>query len=250
MSAATTTAAPALACDRIDFSYGRLQVLFGISLEVAEGEALALLGTNGAGKSTLLRVISGLARAGAGSVRHRGQDITDVAPDGCVRRGIVQVAGGKAVFPSLSVAENLTAGAYTIRRDADLVRTRRDDVLALFPDLAGRLKQPAGTLSGGQQQMLALAKGLMLDPSLLLIDEFSLGLAPVVVGQLMEVVAELRRRGVTLVIVEQSVNVALALAERAVFMEKGEIRFEGPAAELLERDDIVRAVFLGGGQEA
>jgi ABC-type branched-subunit amino acid transport system ATPase component len=249
MAAAPVTTAPVLTVEGLDFSYGRLQVLFGVGLTVAEGEVLALLGTNGAGKSTLLRVISGLAEPQQGDVLLDG---VSLAADGAaqrVKRGIVQVAGGKATFPALSVEENLAAAAYTIRRDRDLVAERRQRVLELFEELAGCLKQPAGTLSGGQQQMLALAKGLMLEPRLLLIDEFSLGLAPVVVTRLIEVVEELKRRGVTMVIVEQSVNVALCLAQRAVFMEKGEIRFEGQADELLDRDDIVRAVFLGSSAE-
>jgi ABC-type branched-subunit amino acid transport system ATPase component len=238
--------APAvLAVEDLDFSYGRLQVRFGVGLSVSAGEVLALLGTNGAGKSTLLRVISGLAPPQRGDVVLDGTSICSESAEQRVRRGIVQVPGGKATFPGLTVAENLLAAAYTIRRNRDLVAERRGRVLELFPDLAGRLKQTAGTLSGGQQQMLALAKGLMLDPRVLLIDEFSLGLAPVVVGELMEVVEELKRREITMIIVEQSVNVALCVAERAVFMEKGEIRFEGRADELLERDDIVRAVFLG-----
>jgi ABC-type branched-subunit amino acid transport system ATPase component len=229
----------------LDVSYGRLQVLFGVDLAVRQGETLALLGTNGAGKSTLLRAISGLVRPDAGQIMLGDESLNDLGPDARVRRGVVQMAGGKATFGGLTVAENLTVGAYPIRRNRDLVEQRRKAVLALFPDLAKRQRQPAGTLSGGQQQMLALAKALMLEPRALLIDEFSLGLAPIVVGQLMEVVAELERAGVTMVIVEQSVNVALCMAQRAVFMEKGEIRFEGPAQELLEREDIVRAVFLG-----
>jgi ABC-type branched-subunit amino acid transport system ATPase component len=238
--------AAALTVSDLDVSYGRLQVLFGVGLEVAEGEVLALLGTNGAGKSTLLRAVTGLCEPDRGDVHFRGAPIHERPPHERVAQGIVMVAGGKALFPGLTVNENLTAGAYGLRRDRDLVEARRRAVLELFGDLATRLKQPAGTLSGGQQQMLAIAKALMLDPKLLLIDEFSLGLAPVVVGQLIEVVEELRRRRVTMVIVEQSVNVALRLAERAVFMEKGEVRFEGASQELAERDDIVRAVFLGG----
>jgi ABC-type branched-subunit amino acid transport system ATPase component len=245
MAAAPPIAPPVLQVSGVDVSYDRLQVLFGVDLHINEGEILALLGTNGAGKSTLLRAISGLMPVDQGEIALDGESLLGYGPDGRVLRGVVQVSGGNATFGGLTVGENLTAAAYTIRRDQDLVEERRQMVLDLFPELAERPGQLAGTLSGGQQQMLALAKGLLLDPRVLLIDEFSLGLAPVVVAQLMEVVEELQRRGTTIVLVEQSVNVALCLATRAVFMEKGEVRFEGPAQELLDRDDIVRAVFLG-----
>ena len=181
-----------------------------------------------------------------GTVRLNGRDITSLQAEARVGMGIVQVPGGKAVFPSLTVAENLTAGGYLHLRDKARTASRVADALALFPVLETRLKQPAGTLSGGEQQMLAIAKALLLDPEILLIDELSLGLAPVVVQQLLETVEHLKARGITMVIVEQSVNVALTIADRAVFMEKGQVRFEGPAAELLERDDLVRAVFLSG----
>jgi branched-chain amino acid transport system ATP-binding protein len=146
----------------------------------------------------------------------------------------------------MTVTENLLAGAHTFIWDRERVRARVDDVLELFPRLRERLDQPAGLMSGGEQQQLALAKALLLEPRLLCIDELSLGLAPVVVGQLLEVVERLKERGVTMVLVEQSVNVALSISDRAVFMEKGQVRFEGPAADLAGRDDLVRAVFLGG----
>ncbi|MCU1463687.1 MAG: major facilitator superfamily 1 [Acidimicrobiales bacterium] len=229
----------------VDFGYSQVQVLFDVSLRVAPGEVLALLGTNGAGKSTLLRVISGLGRPSRGRVVFRGRDITDVAPEARVTLGIVQVAGGRGVFPSLPVRDNLIAGGFLLRHDQRELRRRIDEVLSLFPVLAQRIGQPAATLSGGERQMLALAMGLLLDPSVLLLDELSLGLAPVVVAELMAVVAGLKGRGVTMIVVEQSVNVALSMADRAIFLEKGEVRFEGRADDLLERDDLVRAVFLG-----
>ena len=229
----------------VDFSYGHVQVLFDVNLDVSGGEVLALLGTNGAGKSTLLRVISGLATPDRGIVRFDGAIVTSHSPPDRVRRGIVQVAGGKAVFASLTVQDNLRAGAYSYKWDRDRIGQHTDEVLELFPALARRLSQLAGTLSGGEQQMLAIAKALMLDARLLMIDELSLGLAPVVVQELLGVVDRLKTQGITMVIVEQSVNVALELSDRAVFMEKGEVRFTGPAADLLERDDLVRAVFLG-----
>jgi len=239
-------AAPLLEVCNLDFSYGHLQVLFDVSIDVREGEVLALLGTNGAGKSTLLRVISGLAPPDRGVVRFDHEDVTVASASHRVRLGIVQISGGKAVFGSLSVAENLRAGAHTYKWQKQRIRDRCDAALALFPPLGERLNQQAGTLSGGEQQMLAIAKALMLDPKMLIIDELSLGLAPAVVQELLGVVEQLKARGITMVIVEQSVNVALALAERAVFMEKGEVRFTGKATDLLERDDLVRAVFLGG----
>jgi len=237
---------PALQIRHLDYSYGAVQVLFDVNLDVERGEVLALLGTNGAGKSTLLRAISGLGYADRGTVRLAGRTVTFSDPGTRVRLGIVQVPGGRAVFPSLTVAENLMAGAHTFIWDRERVRARVDEVLGLFPVLRERLDQAAGSLSGGEQQMLGLAGGLLLDPQVLLIDELSLGLAPVVVQQLLEIVQRLKETGLTMVIVEQSINVALAVADRAVFMEKGQVRFEGPAAELAERGDLVRAVFLGG----
>jgi ABC-type branched-subunit amino acid transport system ATPase component len=241
-----TDAPPLLEVCNLDFSYGHLQVLFDVSIDVRDGEVLALLGTNGAGKSTLLRVISGLAPPDRGVVRFDREDVTAASAGHRVRLGIVQISGGKAVFGSLSVGDNLRAGAHTYKWQKQRIRDHCEAALALFPRLGERLDQQAGTLSGGEQQMLAIAKALMLDPKVLIIDELSLGLAPVVVQELLGVVEQLKERGTTMVIVEQSVNVALALAERAVFMEKGEVRFTGRAADLLERDDLVRAVFLGG----
>jgi ABC-type branched-subunit amino acid transport system ATPase component len=235
----------ALSVDRVDFSYGRLQVLFGVSLDVAPGEALALLGTNGAGKSTLLRVVSGLERPSAGTVRFDGEDITGTPAERLPGRGLVLIPGGKAVFPDLTVAENLDMQMLAVRHRRDWARQQREHVYAVFPRLVERLGQPAGSLSGGEQQQLALAKALLLDPRLLCIDELSLGLAPVVVQELMETVRRIQATGVALILVEQSLNIAAEMCERAVFMEKGEIRFEGRTADLLERDDIARAVFLG-----
>ena len=237
---------PILRVTDVDFAYGRLQVLFGVSLHVDPGESLALLGTNGAGKSTLLRVVSGLERASAGSVELDGRDVTGADAEALVRQRVVLVPGGRAVFPDMTVAENLEMQCFTIRKRRAEVTERRDSVLATFPRLGERLHQRAGTMSGGEQQQLALAKALLLDPVLLCIDELSLGLAPIVVEELLETVGRIQARGVSMVLVEQSLNVAVAMCERAVFMEKGEVRFEGKTSDLLERDDIARAVFLGG----
>jgi ABC-type branched-subunit amino acid transport system ATPase component len=170
--------------------------------------------------------------------------LTTASPAARLARGIVHVPGGKATFPSLSVRDNLRARGWSVRRD-DLIG-RIDRALDLFPALRTRLEQPAGALSGGEQQMLALAGALLLNPKVLMIDELSLGLAPIMVQQLLQVMSSLKKEGLTTLIVEQSINVALTLADRAVFMEKGQVRFQGPATELLDRDDLVRAVFLGG----
>ena len=229
----------------VSFSYGALQVLFGVSLRVREGEVLALLGTNGAGKSTVLRVLTGLAAPQSGEVWFRGEEITGRPAEWLAERGLVQVPGGKAVFPDLSVRDNLLVGAHLLRSRPKVVSERMDEVLDLFPRLQQRLSQPAGSLSGGEQQQLALGKALLLRPSLLCIDELSLGLAPVIVEELLDTVRRVRDRGTTLVIVEQSLNIAASLCDRAVFLEKGAVRFEGHPGELLARDDIARAVFLG-----
>jgi ABC-type branched-subunit amino acid transport system ATPase component len=237
---------PLLSCRGIDFSYGPLQVLFGVDIKVDEGEMVALLGTNGAGKSTLLRVIAGLGTPSSGTVRLRGEDITFADPGERVRLGVSQIPGGKAVFGPLSVAENLRLYGYALGRDRKSVDRGIEEAFATFPRLQERRNAPASTMSGGEQQMLALSKALILQPELLLIDELSLGLAPKVVGELLELVRAINATGTAVVLVEQSVNVALSLAERAYFMEKGEVRFDGRTADLLERPDILRSVFLRG----
>jgi ABC-type branched-subunit amino acid transport system ATPase component len=235
-----------LRCQRIDMAYGSVKILFGVDFEVRAGEIVALLGTNGAGKSTLLKAICGLVRPIAGTVWFKGENITKTPADVLARNGLSLMPGGKGVFPTLSVEENLRLASWLIRDDPERVALAKEEVFDLFPVLADRRGQMAGNLSGGEQQMLALGTCLVTRPELLMIDELSLGLAPTIVGQLLDVVREIHRRGTTIVIVEQSVNVALELAERAVFMEKGEVRFEGPAAELLDRPDILRAVFISG----
>ncbi|MBC8364200.1 MAG: MFS transporter [Actinobacteria bacterium] len=236
---------PALQVNNLDFCYGPVQVLFDVGFEVNRGETLALLGTNGAGKSTLLRVISGLGTPRRGVVRLGGRTITYTSPQLRAALGIHQLPGGNGVFPAMTVRQNLTMGAYIHRRDSDDVASRIDRVLGLFPDLANRQDQRASSMSGGQQQMLALARVLLHDPEILLIDELSLGLAPTVVQDLLGIIEQLQDGGQTIILVEQSLNVALAVADRAIFLEKGQVRFEGPAQELLERDDLARAVFLG-----
>jgi len=245
-AAADPASVPALQVHNLDFAYGSVQVLFDVSFEVARGEVLALLGTNGAGKSTLLRAVSGLGIPDRGVVRLGGRTITYAEAEDRFAAGLVQLRGGEGVFEDLSVADNLAASVLAAGLERAEVETRSERVLSMFPALAERPDTPGRSLSGGQQQMLALAMVLMHEPEVLLIDELSLGLAPVVVQELLGVVERLRERGQTMVIVEQSLNVALAFADRAIFMEKGRIRFEGPARELAERDDLARAVFLGG----
>ncbi|MET0159701.1 MAG: MFS transporter [Acidimicrobiales bacterium] len=231
----------------LEVGYDGVQVLFGVDLEILEGEIVALLGTNGAGKSTLLRAICGVIEADRGAVVFDGIDITHAPPHEIAARGVVQVPGGAGVFPSLTVDENLRLAGWLRRHDdpegSDLAMAR---AIEHFPILGRRGHEPAGDLSGGQQQMLALGMALIAQPKLLMIDELSLGLAPVVVERLLPLVREIRDDGATVILVEQSVNLALTVADRAYFMEKGEIRFEGPAADLLDRPDLLRSVFLEG----
>ena len=238
----------------VEAGYDNRTVLHGIDLHLDEGEVVALLGTNGAGKSTLLKSISGIVEADRGAIVLDGRDITHAPPNEIAALGIVQMPGGQGVFGSLTVRENLELAGWTNRRDSEGVAVATAEVLAMFPVLADRLDSPAANMSGGQQQMLALAMSFVMRPRVLLIDELSLGLAPVVVGQLLPIVRRMADDGVTVVLVEQSVNVALTVAERAYFMERGTIMFDGPTKELLERPDLLRSVFLasagGDGQDA
>jgi ABC-type branched-subunit amino acid transport system ATPase component/sugar phosphate permease len=237
---------PMLSARGIDFSYGQLQVLFDVDFTVDDGEMVALLGVNGAGKSTLLKVISGIGLPARGSVRYRGQEITYLDAERRLRLGITQVPGGRAVFGPMTVVENLRSYGYTMAGDKRAVDRAIETCFEAFPRLYERRGSLAATLSGGEQQMLGLSKALMLRPRLLLIDELSLGLAPVIVGQLLDMVRRINADGTAVVLVEQSVNIALNLVDHAYFMEKGEMRFDGRAEDLLARDDLLRAVFLQG----
>lgn len=228
----------------LEVAYGRVTVLRDVDFVVDPGEVVALLGTNGAGKSTLLKTLSGILRPRAGSLALDGEDLARMRPAEIVARGVVQMPGGRATFPGLTVLENLVIGGVTVERgDRD---ARVADVLHQFPWLADRAEQLAGSLSGGQQQMLALARALMTRPRVLMIDELSLGLAPSIVSELLDVVAGLREQGVAVVIVDQHVNLALECSDRAYFLERGRVRFSGPAAELRGRRDLLRAVFFAG----
>ena len=241
-----------LVCHGLDAGYDKVQVLFHVDLDVGDGEIVALLGTNGSGKSTVLRVLSGLLAADQGSVHYAGTDITRADPIDRVRQGIVMVPGGRGVFPSLTVAENLRMGGWLRRHDPRTLGATppgSSDYSRCSSDGSGTR---AGDLSGGEQQMLTLSQALLCEPRLLLIDELSLGLAPTVVAGLLDVVRELAMAGTTIVVVEQSLNVAASLAQRGVFLERGAVRFNGRTAELAERPDLARSVFLaiGTGQRA
>jgi ABC-type branched-subunit amino acid transport system ATPase component len=238
---------PILLAEDIDFAYGNVQVLFGVSMHVDRGEVLALLGTNGAGKSTLLRILAGLAKPRAGRVVLEGTDVTGASASAMVGNGVVLLPGGKAVFGDMTVAENIEIGAYTLRKSGVESARRQAEAFELFPRLHERRTSLAGSLSGGEQQQLALAKAFLLEPRILCIDELSLGLAPGIVQNLLEAVRNINAAGTTIVLVEQSLNVAASVAKRAVFMEKGEVRFEGSTKQLMERSDVARAVFLGAG---
>ena len=223
---------------------GGLGVLNGVDLTASPGEVVGLVGTNGAGKSTLLRVVGGLLRPSAGSVVVDGDDVTGWPAELRARHGVGLLPAGRGTFPSLTVAENLVAGAYTVIFDRPRATVRIDRVLELFPILRDRLDQRARTLSGGEQQMLGLAKTLLLEPRVLLIDELTLGIAPVAVEALLSVVDGQRREGVAVVLVEQSLNVAASICDTVVYLDRGEVRFEGPPDEFAGRDDLVRSVFL------
>jgi ABC-type branched-subunit amino acid transport system ATPase component len=229
----------------VDLHYGRVQILFDLSIEVEDGEFLALLGTNGAGKSTFLKAVSNLSPISAGRIAFRGDDITGLAPDEIAARGLAHVPGGRGLLADLTVEENLRLGGHLLRRRPGELRAGIDRAISLFPWMGERRRQLAGTLSGGQQQMLAIGRALVLQPVLLMVDELSLGLAPIVVEELMGLLGELHRDGVTILVVEQHATLAMEAAQRVVFLEKGEVRFSGPAADLRGRDDLLRSVFLG-----
>ena len=230
----------------VDVHYDRVQVLYGVDVTVRRGERVALLGTNGAGKSTILKAASGLIRPTAGGVRWKGEDASKLPAESLVRHGLGHVPGGRGLFPTLSVGENLRMGGYIYDDPAEVDKEVRR-AIHYFPWIGDRLEQPAGTLSGGEQQQLATARALMARPELLMIDELSLGLAPVVIERLMETVQRLHdEEGLTVLIVEQQASFALGYTDRAYFLEKGEVRYEGPAGGLSDRPDLLRSVFLAG----
>ncbi|TDD80122.1 ABC transporter ATP-binding protein [Actinomadura rubrisoli] len=239
------TRAPLLRVTGLHSRYGQVEALSGVSFEVAEGEIVALLGSNGAGKTTALRTVTGLHRARSGQVVLDGRDITRLGAHKIVAAGFGHVPEGRRVFAALTVAENLLLGGYLKRRDRAAVAARREEVYAMFPRLEERRGQAAGLLSGGEQQMLAIGRALMLRPRLLALDEPTMGLAPRTAQQVLRVVREIRDQGTTVLIVEQNAHQTLRLADRAYVLETGRIVLDGPAAELA-RDDRVKAAYLGG----
>jgi branched-chain amino acid transport system ATP-binding protein len=232
-----------LELDDITLLYGRIQALHGISLQVDEGEIVALIGANGAGKTTTMRAISGLRPIAAGSIRFNGEDITRLRADLRVIRGICQAPEGRGIFPGMSVLENLEMGAYT-RKDRAAISADLDRVYGLFPRLAERRRQAGGTLSGGEQQMLAVGRALMSRPKLLLLDEPSMGLAPMLIQQIFAIVTEINQQGTTILLVEQNAQQALSRAHRGYVLETGRIVKSGTGTEMLH-DPAVKEAYLG-----
>ena len=232
-----------LELDNVTLAYGRIQALHGISLTVGQGEVVALIGANGAGKSTTMRAISGLRPVAQGSIRFDGEDITKLRADLRVIRGVSQSPEGRGIFPGMTVRENLEMGAYT-RRNRSEIDQDMDRVFTLFPRLKEREKQAGGTLSGGEQQMLAVGRALMSRPKLLLLDEPSMGLAPMLIQQIFDIIVEINQQGTTVLLVEQNAQQALSRAHRAYVLETGRIVKEGTGAELLH-DPAVKDAYLG-----
>ena len=224
--------------------YGNIEALKGVSLEVEEGEIVTLIGSNGAGKSTTLRSISGLTPPRQGSIRFEGREIGETAPQDIVNLGISQAPEGRKIFPRMTVRENLDLGAY-LRRDGEQVRRDYDRVYDLFPRLKERERQPAGTMSGGEQQMLAIGRALMADPKLLLLDEPSMGLAPVLVERIYETIEDINKQGTTILLVEQNANYALQVSKRGYVLETGRIALADRSEALRENPDV-QAAYLGG----
>ncbi len=232
-----------LEIDNITLLYGRIQALHGISLTVDQGEIVALIGANGAGKTTTMKAISGLRPIASGAIRFDGQDITRMRADLRVVRGISQSPEGRGVFPGMTVLENLEMGAYT-RRDGPAIREDLDQVYELFPRLKERARQAGGTLSGGEQQMLAVGRALMSRPKLMLLDEPSMGLAPMLIQQIFSIITKINQQGTTILLVEQNAQQALSRAHRAYVLETGRIVKSGTGTELLH-DPAVKDAYLG-----
>lgn len=234
---------PLLELQGLEVQYGAVRALRGISFTVGEGEIVTLIGANGAGKTTTLRTISGLIAPWRGSIRYRGRDLHGIAPHRLVREGLVHVPEGRIIFGNLTVQENLDLAAWW-RRDTAEVRADLDRVFRMFPRLGERRRQRGGTLSGGEQQMLAVARGIMAHPRLMLLDEPSMGLAPLLVREIFHAIREIRRLGTTILLVEQNVNMALAVANRAYVLQTGEIILEGRPEDLRENPEV-RVAYLG-----
>jgi branched-chain amino acid transport system ATP-binding protein len=232
-----------LELDEIVVSYGRIEALHGVSVTIGEGEVVALIGANGAGKTTTMRAISGLRPLSSGAIRFQGEDISKLRADLRVRRGLCQSPEGRGIFPGMTVMENLDMGAYT-RRDRAGIAADLERVFGLFPRMSERRKQVAGTLSGGEQQMLAIGRALMSSPKLLLLDEPSMGLAPMLIRQIFDIISEISKQGTTILVVEQNAQQALSRADRAYVLETGRIVKEGTGSQLLI-DPSVKEAYLG-----
>jgi len=236
-----------LRAESLTCGYGRVEVLREVTIEVRQGEVVTLIGSNGAGKSTLLRALSGLIGVWDGTITFAGEDVTRRAPEYVVRRGLALVPEGRKLFGPMSVRENLELGAYAVRRRPDAANAFAEDlalVHELFPVLASRASQPAATLSGGEQQMLAIARAIMSRPKMMLLDEPSLGLAPKVIAEIFSVLDTLRERGLTILLVEQDAKIALKHADRGYVLRTGSVALSGAADELLSNDDV-RLIYLG-----
>lgn len=225
----------------VDAYYGRIQALGGINLSVNQGEITALLGSNGAGKSTTLKTISGLVKAKKGKIVFMGEDMSKIQPHQIVERGIIHVPEGRRIFGPMTVLENLQLGSYKQRKQKKFIRDELEHVFHIFPRLKERMKQRAGTLSGGEQQMLAIGRALMGKPNLLMLDEPSMGLAPIIVKEILKVIAQINREGTTVLLVEQNARAALKLAHSGYVLETGSIALSGAAAELREDHKIIQA---------
>jgi ABC-type branched-subunit amino acid transport system ATPase component len=237
------SAIPLLSVKDLSVRYGQIEALHGVSLEVFPGEVVALIGSNGAGKSTTLRAVSGMIRVAAGSVSFDGQDITNMRGDQIVRRGLAHIPEGRQIFGDQSVFDNLLLGGFSLDNRAS--RTLADDEIRRFPVLYERRKQRAGTLSGGEQQMLAISRGLMSRPKMLLMDEPSMGLAPLLVRQVAQTILDLNAQGVTVLLVEQLASMALAVADRAYVIQNGVVRLQGKSKDVAANPEVVR-LYLGG----
>jgi len=233
-----------LKVNEIDVYYGAIHALKKVSIEVQQGSIVTLIGANGAGKTSTLKSISGLLKPRAGSIEFEQQDISRKTPEKIVEMGISQVPEGRRVFPNMTVLENLEMGAY-LRKDKKEIEKDLDSVFMRFPRLQERRKQLAGTLSGGEQQMLAIGRALMAKPRLLLMDEPSMGLAPLLVKEIFEIIKDINQKGTTILLIEQNANMALSIADQAYVIETGEIVLKGTASELLRSDEVKKA-YLGG----
>ena len=233
-----------LSVKNLHTSYGKIRAIKGISFDVAEGEIVTLIGANGAGKSTTLRTLSGLETPSEGSILYEGEEIAGMKPHLVAAKSIIQVPEGRRVFPQMTVSENLDMGAFLRKKDKAGVKEDLERVLTLFPRLQERISQKAGTLSGGEQQMLAMGRALMADPKLLMLDEPSMGLAPVIIEVIFDIIDKVNQEGITILLIEQNANLALQLADRGYVLETGSIKLTGTGEELLANEEV-RKAYLG-----